>query len=295
VGWSGQFVFSRRSPSQIAEREAEDSMKSVKFGTMGILLGCAALTTTGAVFAETAAVGATATTTTTTTTAPVAAPAPASPPPAPAQTGMALPGATPDAPPGATDHDGVVGHFGIGYMGRRSMLIDENAAPVDAPIIGGRYWLDPMLGIDVGLGLLFSGGSTTTGGVSTDHQGYSIFMLHGGVPLALAGSKHFSFQIVPELNFGYGSSTRGGTGADLSAIHFDIGARAGTEIQFGFIGIPELSLQAGVGLALSFDHVKDSPPGANAITYSQTSFGTSVGDNPWNIFTGNIAALYYFD
>jgi hypothetical protein len=280
----------------LLQLEAEDSMKSVKFGTMGILVGCAALTTTGAVFAQTAAVGATATTTTTTTTAPAAAPAPASAPPAPAQTGMALPGATPDAPPGATDHDGVVGHFGVGYMGRRGMLVDQNAPAVDAPIIGGRYWLDPMLGIDVGLGFLFSGGSSTTAGVSTDTQGYSIFMLHGGVPLALAGSKHFSFQIVPELNFGYGSSKRGGVGDDLSAVHFDIGARAGTEIQFGFIGIPELSLQAGIGLALNFDHIKDSPPmGANPTTISQTSFGTSVGDNPWNIFTGNIAALYYFD
>jgi len=27
---------------------------------------------------------------------------------------------------------------------------------------------------------------------------------------------------------------------------------------------------------------------------SETRLGTSVGDNPWNIFTGNIAALYYF-
>jgi hypothetical protein len=273
--------------------EAEDSMKSVKFGTFGMLVGCAALMASGAAFAQEPAA---ATTTTTTTTTPVATPAPASAP-APAQAGMALPGAVPDAAVGTRDHDGVVGHFGVGYMGRRSMLIDlaPGAVPVDAPIIGARYWLDPMLGIDVGLGLLFSGGSTSQGGVSVDNQGYSIFMLHGGVPLALAGSKHFSFQIVPELNFGYGSSKRNGTGDDISAIHFDIGARAGTEIQFGFIGIPELSLQAGVGLAFSIDHLKDSPPMGGAVTGNQSSLGTSVGDNPWNIFTGNIAALYYFD
>ncbi|HTA89959.1 MAG TPA: hypothetical protein VK745_10300 [Polyangiaceae bacterium] len=265
-------------------------MKSVKFGTIGMLVGCAALMASGAAFAQEPA----ATTTTTTTTTPVATPAPASAP-APAQAGMALPGATPDAPVGSRDHDGVVGHFAVGYMGRRSMLIDAAAPAVDAPIIGARYWLDPMLGIDVGLGLLFSGGSTSTGGVSVDNQGYSIFMLHGGVPLALAGSKHFSFQIVPELNFGYGSSKRNGVGDDLSAIHFDIGARAGTEIQFGFIGIPELSLQAGIGLAFSVDHLKASPAMGNAVTTSESALGTSVGDNPWNIFTGNIAALYYFD
>jgi hypothetical protein len=27
---------------------------------------------------------------------------------------------------------------------------------------------------------------------------------------------------------------------------------------------------------------------------SSWSLGTTVGDNPWNIFTSNVAALYYF-
>jgi hypothetical protein len=183
-------------------------------------------------------------------------------------------------------------------MGRRTISIDlagaAGPATVDAPVIGVRYWLDPMIGIDAGLGLLFSGGSTKTGNVSVDNQGFTVFMVHGGVPLALAGSKHFSFQVVPELNLGFASSKRGGTGDDLSGFHLDLGARAGTEIQFGFIGIPELSLQAGVGLAFTYDRIKDSAP-AGAVVQSRTALGTSVGDNPWNIFTGNIAALYYFD
>ena len=272
-------------------------MKSAKFG-IGILVGCAALSVGGAAFAQEAA----ATTTTTTTTTPVAAPAPASTP-APAQTGMTLPGNTPDAAADATDHAGVVGHFGIGYLGRRSIAIDvTNAAEAitkDAPVIGVRYWLDPMIGIDAGLGLLLSTGSTKTGPTSTDLQGYTVFILHGGVPLALAGSKHFSFQIVPELNLGIASSKRQGAGGvagdDLSGFHFDVGARAGAEIQFGFIGIPELSLQGGVGLALAYDRVKISPAMGDATSVSRTALGTNTGDNPWNIFTGNIAALYYFN
>jgi len=287
-------------------------MKSVKFGTVGVLAGCVALTATSAVFAQEATAqvggGATATTTTTTTVAPAPAPAPAAASPAPA-TGMALPGATPPAPPpGGRDHDLVVGHFGIGYMGFRSIALASPgaAAPttIDAPVIGGRYWLDPMLGIDAGLGLLFSGGSTKAdpGGVSTDLQGYTVFILHGGVPLALAGSQHFSFQVVPELNLGFASSTANGAGpmgsnVDLSGFHLDVGARAGTEIQFGFIGIPELALQAGVGLAFAWDRTKATAKTnpEQSVTISQTRFGTNTGDNPWNIFTGNIAALYYFD
>jgi len=27
---------------------------------------------------------------------------------------------------------------------------------------------------------------------------------------------------------------------------------------------------------------------------SRLDFGTTLQDNPWNIFTGNVAALYYF-
>ena len=286
------------------------AMNSAKYA-IGLLLAGAALTTVGAVRAAEAAVQTTSTSTTTTTTTPAApAPAPvvapddpATTPPARPQTGMTLPGAIPEPTAGVTDHGLVVRHFGIGYMGRRTMNINPTGAPatVDAPIIGVRYWLDPLIGIDVGLGLLFSGGSTKVGDTSTDLQGYTVFMLHGGVPLALAGSKHFSFQVIPELNFGIASSKTapaapGAQPSDLSGIHFDVGARAGGEIQFGFIGIPELSLQAGVGLALSYDRSKITPPGAGAATsVHTTSLGTSVGNNPWNIFTSNIAALYYFD
>ena len=277
------------------------AMNSGKYA-IGLLLAGAALTAVSAAQAAEAAVQTTSTTTTTTT--PVVAPSdPASTPPAPARTGMTLPGATPEPAVDAADHALVVRHFGIGYMGRRTININPTGAPatVDAPIIGVRYWLDPLIGIDAGLGLLFSGGSTKTGDTSTDLQGYTVFMLHGGVPLALAGSKHFSFQVIPELNFGIASSKTapaapGGATSDLNGVHFDIGARAGAEIQFGFIGIPELSLQAGVGLALSYDHAKITPPGGGpATSVNTTSFGTSVGNNPWNIFTSNIAALYYFD
>jgi hypothetical protein len=277
------------------------AMNSAKYA-IGLLLTGTALTAGSTVQAAEAAVETTSTTTTTTTT-PVATPDdPATTPPARAQTGMTLPGATPEPAADATDHAAVVRHFGIGYMGRRTININPTGAPatVDAPIIGVRYWLDPLIGIDAGLGLLFSGGSTKVGDTSTDLQGYTVFMLHGGVPLALAGSKHFSFQVIPELNFGIASSKTtpaapGGQGSDLSGIHFDIGARAGGEIQFGFIGIPELSLQAGVGVALSYDRAKITPPGGGAATsVNTTSLGTSVGNNPWNIFTSNIAALYYF-
>lgn len=273
-------------------------MNSTKHRMFRTLLSGAAVAGFGLSISGAASAQAAATTTTTTTTTPVAAPAPATAPAAPAQAGMTLPGATPDPAADAADHAAVVGHFGIGYMGRRSIVTDIGAADpvsVDVPVIGARYWLSPLMGIDAGVGMLFSAGSNKVGNVSADSQGYSVFILHGGVPLALAGSKHFSFQVVPEANIGFSSSQRAANGPKLSGFHLDLGARAGAEIQFGFIGIPELSLQAGVGLALNYDRAKATPPAGDATVQSRTSLGTSVGDNPWNIFTGNVAALYYFD
>lgn len=147
-------------------------MKTAKFA-IGWAVASTGLTLGTPVHAAEVTAETTTSTTTTTTTAPVAAPSdPATTPPAPAQRGMTLPGATPEPVTAATDHESVVRRFGIGYMGRRTITINPNGpATVDAPIIGVRYWLDPRIGIDAGVGFLFSGGSVKTGDTSTDLQG----------------------------------------------------------------------------------------------------------------------------
>jgi hypothetical protein len=71
----------------------------------------------------------------------------------------------------------------------------------------------------------------------------------------------------------------------------DLGARAGSEIHFGFMGIPQLSLQGSVGVRLNMNSTSGDP-GDNST--SHFDLATTVGDNPWNIFTSNVAALYYF-
>jgi len=265
--------------------------------------------------------------------APAAEPAPALPPPSePAPTpppqaeaqaqagggvGLALPGAAPAAAaPGTTDHDAVIGRLAVGYLGRRSMIIgaspttpDRDVVPFEAPIVGIRYWIDQMLGLDLGVGLSISGGSTEQSPPppppapsSLDLQGYTVFMAHAGVPLALASGRHYSFQLIPEANFGLANSSIETAGVEtrFSGFHFDIGVRAGAEIQFGFIDIPELSLQAGVGLLFAMDSTNGtqeaSPATPQELSFdvSTNRFATTVGDNPWNIFTSNVAALYYF-
>lgn len=218
-----------------------------------------------------------------------------------------------DAPaPGGTDHSRVVGTFGIGYLGFRDLGINTASAanagpvaPLAAPVIGMRYWLDPGLGIDAGLGFFTSSGETEVDamGMTTTAEapGPLVVVLHGGLPLALADSQHFVFQVVPELNVGYATHTvedGGGNEDNASVLHIDLGARAGAEIHFGFIDIPQLALQAGVGLRFAFrseSYEDDTGMATNTFSASSTSVSTTVGDNPWNIFAANVAALYYFD
>lgn len=209
-----------------------------------------------------------------------------------------------------TDHEKFVGHLAIGYMGTSQIPIAQGnplamaRGNVTTPYIGARYWISPMLGLDLGLGLGIASSSATVSqaGVSTTTDAPSIFGfgLKAGIPLALAYSKHFTFEAIPEITFGYAGSTvknpvAGGPDNNLSGVRFDLGARAGGEVHFGFIGVPQLSLQATIGIAFRYESIKASLSD-NTVSASQSGvgFGTTVQDAPWAIFTNNISALYYF-
>jgi len=218
---------------------------------------------------------------------------------------MALPGAAPQAAAvaGSSDHDSVVGRLAVGYLGRHTLQVGVPGADVDAivdaPVIGIRYWLSDFLGIDAGIGFGINSSSTDNGMTDVDGPSTKVFLLHGGVPLSLASAGHFSFQIVPELNVGFASVSQdvpvGMTTVETSAggFHLDVGARAGAEIHFGFINVPQLSLQGSVGARLAMDSTS-ADNGTVETGTSRFTVNTTVGDNPWNIFTSNVAALYYF-
>lgn len=222
---------------------------------------------------------------------------------------------------GITDHEKVVGKFGVGYFGVTAQPIGTGApaavgrGTVNTPVIGMRYWLQERLGIDVGLGFNFFSSSRAVvqnnqAEVSTDGPAVVAFALHGGLPLAFAYGKHYKFLLVPEINFGYATQTEAAqnvppgaaTPPDIhrTGIRFDVGARVGTEIQFGFIGIPELALQASVGLNFRRQVWHASQDAGGSVTFpssssdGQNNFGTTVQADPWALFVNNIAAIYYF-
>lgn len=197
---------------------------------------------------------------------------------------------------GDTDHDRVVGRIGVGWFGVSDIPISSGGGTLSAPAIGIRYWLDRGLGFDVGLGLAMQSGSTTdTDGKSTDKPSSTAFLIHGGLPLALHTEKHYAFLITPEINLGIasGSTKSGDQDVDHSGFRFDLGARAGAEIHFGFMGIPALALEGSVGLFLTTQSGKTSA-GGTSMKDSSTFVGTTSFNNPWDFFRGAVAARYYF-
>lgn len=203
-----------------------------------------------------------------------------------------------------TDHSRFVGDFAIGFLGVQSIAIATDGvggtAQVNAPVIGGRYWLDEGMGIDAGIGFVFASASATTeaGDTTTDTDAPqpAAFILHGGVPFALADSQYFVFELIPELNVGFAGNTINDGDLKLRGFRLDIGARAGAEVHFGFIDIPQLSLQAGIGVNLAYQSTSATNEDADtSFSQSSTTFGTNVGNDPWDIFTSTISALYYFD
>ena len=207
-----------------------------------------------------------------------------------------------------SDHEKVVGHFGVGYLGLTNLPIGTGGAiataavprgNVPAPVIGVRYWLSEKLGLDLGIGLGITGGSQEqVNGNNTNSQDQAgVFGLafHGGVPIVLGHQKHYKFLVIPELNVGFATQTEtppanaaANTGdITRTGFHLDLGARIGTEIHFGFIGVPQLSLQATVGLLARRDAWKvkqDVGNQTNSASVGETAFGTTVQGEPWAVF-----------
>jgi len=180
------------------------------------------------------------------------------------------------------------------------------SSKVAAPVVGVRYWFQRTLGLDVGLGLGFAGGSqeAVTGGTATTvgKVGTSGFALHGGLPIVFYEGRHYAFLVIPEFTVGATggkltpAAPPGGLAApeqDLSGFLLDIGAKVGAEIYFGFIGLPELALQATVGLS-GRRSVFKLASGGNSASDGTSTFGTDLGSDPWAIFTNNVSGTYYF-
>ncbi len=219
---------------------------------------------------------------------------PPPPPPAPPEVVVAAPPPPVEMRSSESDFDVNVRRWGIGFSGV-SLVPTGPTSTATVPALGLRYWLNPSYGVDVALGISWTGGSTDADGTSTDKPSVFGVIAQGGVPFVLSAHRHVNFEVIPYLTLGYGRTSTG-TGyaeTDFYGLRVDVGARAGFEVFFGFIGIPELALSATVGAQFEYQRTSESAGGVSA-TDTTLTFSTTVQNNPWDIFTGNISARYYF-
>jgi hypothetical protein len=193
-----------------------------------------------------------------------------------------------------SDFDRVNPGIGFGWFGISDIPVGADEV-VSAPVIGIRWWMGQGLGpfrawgIDAGVGI---------GRTSVDPEGDAGdttdtgLLLHAGLPLVLSANRHMAVQLIPEINIGLASGERGNL--DVSGNRFDLGARAGAEVFFGFMGLPNLALDASVGFFLSRQGRSEEVPGAGDAESTTWFFGTTKFNDPWDIFRANIGARYYF-
>lgn len=250
------------------------------------------------------------------TSTPVPTEAPkATPPPPPPLEPAEMPAEKKPAP---TDHDLVVGHFGFGYFGQYdATLATSRSAGTTTPLqfVGIRYWFSRVrLDLALGIGLGTGSAKRTTGDTTTSTDDASLLALgvRLALPFAVWVERHYTVFIGPEVVYAHAGETAPLAGATLPGStpppddthkgdRFTLGVRAGAEIQFGFIGLPRLALDASLGLALDYTTAKSTTTGAgvggatqSTLERSRFSLTTSTSHQPWNIFISNVAAVYYF-
>jgi hypothetical protein len=232
------------------------------------------------------------------------APPPPPPPAAPPTVYLPTPGepaAQPvPAPPmageiGATDHDLVVGHWGIEArqvgVFQRSPGNDPTCG-TDCPLrlnaFSVRRWHTSTYAWTAGLVLGLGGGSRSDMNVTRTWDTYFGVGPTVGASFLLTSWKHLAVSLSPQLDFvfflprGSGSKT------------FLINARGliEGELHMGFIGLPELSIGVASGLVIGFRGVTNaaSSPGGLA---TQWDVGFSGPQSLWGLVT-NMYLRFYF-
>jgi hypothetical protein len=198
------------------------------------------------------------------------------------------------APGAPSDHDTVVGHWGI--EARRLVAAPfalalrpdtgcptvDPTQPAPAPCtvelgaISVRHWRSRQLAINLGLAFGAGGGRQGTQTLDT-YFGVGPIV---GLTLLLGNWQHLAVGASPELSFIYFKPSGGGP-SSTKLINFR--AQLEGELHFGFVGVPALSLGMAAGLIFQYE----SLPGVAA-------WSVSVGDarSVWGTLS-NLFIRYY--
>jgi hypothetical protein len=208
-----------------------------------------------------------------------------------APSGLIVPGPIPiaDAEPAPSDHDAVVGHWGIEARRlspgpypltlRPSRGCPSTAtAPctVDLGLIGVRHWINRDLAFNVGVALALGGGKE---GVRT-LDSYVGGGPQLGVTLLLGTWRHLAVGASPQLGVFF---FKPGGGSTTSTVVVDLRAALEGELHFGFVGVPALSVGMATGLGFRYESTPDA---------SVWSIGVVGPTSAWGVLT-DLFLRYY--
>jgi hypothetical protein len=235
------------------------------------------------------------------------APPPPPPPPAPPPTvymptpaesvppPAAAPPMAPAGEPGATDHDLVVGRWGIEArqvaVFQRSPGNDPSCG-ADCPLrlnaFSVRRWHTPVYAWSAGLVLGLGGGSRTEAGMTKTWDTYFGIGPTVGASFLLTSWKHLAVSLSPQLDFIFFLPR--GSGAKT----FMVNARGlfEGELHMGFIGLPELSVGMASGLVIGFRGVSNAAQNPGGLA-TQWDIGFSGPQSLWGLVT-NMYLRFYF-
>jgi hypothetical protein len=211
------------------------------------------------------------------------------------ETRAAGPGAVSDdlpPPPQASDHDAVVGHWGIearriAPVSSPLTLLSPSGCPVSTTVpatpctvdmgaISVRHWSTRNLAWNGGLAFALGGGKQGTTALDT-YYGLGPIV---GMTLLLGTWRHLAIGASPEASFIYFKPS-GGDSPSTKLISFR--AQLEAELHFGFVDVPALSVGITSGLLFQYE----SAPGAS-------TWSVSVGEarSVWGTLS-NIFIRYY--
>jgi len=151
----------------------------------------------------------------------------------------------------------MTGKYGLGYF--------HNDAPV-----GARFWLSPVLGVDLGLGF-----ESQNVYVGTEKETATSFWVEAGFPYVIVPSERANFFVRPGVTFAQLDDRAYGLGDNLdekwTKVTFTL--TPGAEVFFG----DHFSLTAGHGIAIDMVSVPDDvsgPRGGESETTIRTFDGS---------------------
>ncbi len=217
-------------------------------------------------------------------------PTPVAPPPViPAPTAAPGPIPTADVTEAASDHDTVVGHWGIEARrispgpyplalrpGRGCPSTATTSCNVELAVLGARYWMSRNLALNAGVALAL-------GGCKEGERTLDSYVGGGpelGLTLLLGNWRHLAVGASPRLGVFFfkpgGPTTNVTTVVDLRMV-------LEGELHLGFVGVPALSVGIASGLGFQYESTPDA---------SVWSIGIVGPSSAWGVLT-NLFIRYY--